>query len=188
MPHSRPRIAFQGERGAFSELAVRHWWNGSAEPLPCPTFEALVAAVVDGHADAGVLPVENRIVGEVTAARTALAAAGARLRIVSHVTVPVRMALMAHAGTTLAMVRAVRSHPVALAQCAAYLARLGAAPEEALDTAGAARELAESPAPHVAVLAPAPAADRYGLVVLADGVQDAPDNWTRFARIERVDG
>lgn len=186
MTHSRPRIAFQGERGAFSELAVRHWWNASADPLPCATFEALVQAVVDGSADAGVLPVENRIVGPVAPALDALAAAGPRLRIVAQVTVPVRIALLARPGTTLAMVRTVRSHPVALAQCAAYVASLGARAVPALDTAGAARELAESPTPDVAALAPAPAADRYGLLVLADDVQDAPDNWTRFARIERT--
>ena len=180
------RIAFQGEPGAFSELAVRHWADDATEPMPCPTFDALVQAVLDGAADAGALPVENRIVGPVTAALDALAAAGPRLRIVAHVDVPVRMALMAAPGTTLAMVRIVRSHPVALAQCALHLAGMGVRAVAAHDTAGAARQLAESPAADVAVLAPAPAAARYGLVVLADGVQDVADNWTRFARIERA--
>lgn len=179
------RVAFQGARGAFSELAVRHWWR-EAEPLPCTSFAAMLAAVADGLADAGVLPVANRIVGPVEPALAALAAVGATVRITGQVTIPVNHALMAGAGTTLADVRVVRSHPVALAQCTRLVARLGAEAQEAYDTAGAARELATHPDPRVAVIAPAGAAERYGLVLLAEAVQDDPDNWTRFARVERV--
>nr|MCU0627045.1 hypothetical protein [Gemmatimonadaceae bacterium] len=138
------RVAFQGDRGAFSELAVRHWWRGTGEPLPCPTFTSAIDAVVDGRADAAVIPVENRIVGDVHGALDALAAAGIAIRITSHVTVPVQHALLAHDGATLASVRVVRSHPVALAQCGAFLARHGYVTEEAWDTAGAARAVAES--------------------------------------------
>ena len=179
------RVAFQGARGAFIELAVRHWWR-DAEPLPCATFAAVLAAVADGLADAGVIPVANRIVGPVEAALAALAGAGATVRITGQVTIPVNHALMACEGTTLADVRIVRSHPVALAQCTRTIARLGAQGLEAYDTAGAARELAAHPTPGVAVIAPAGAAERYGLVLLAEAIQDDPDNWTRFARVERV--
>ncbi len=182
----RVRVAFQGERGAFGELAIRHWWPAVAEPVPCRDFGDVLDAVRTGGADAGVLPVENRIVGPVVRACEALAQAGHGVRCTAHVTIPVRHALLAVPGATLDGLRAVRSHPVALAQCTRVIAARGWASEPTHDTAGAAREVAERGAPTVAAIAPATAAERYGLIVLADVVQDVPDNWTRFARLERA--
>ena len=180
------RIAFHGERGAFSELAIRHWWTATAEPVPCRTFDDVFATLCRGAADAAVLPIENRIVGPVQAARDALARAGDAVRKTGEVTVPVRHALLAVPGATLAGLVAVRSHPVALAQCTRVTAAHGWRPDASYDTAGAAREVAAAGDPTVAAIAPATAAARYGLVVLADAIQDEPDNWTRFVRVERV--
>lgn len=183
---ARVRVAFQGERGAFSELAIRHWWPATAEPLPCRTFDDVLEALRTHAADAAVLPVENRIVGPVRPSRDALARAGAAVVATGDVVVPIRHALLAPAGATLEGLVVVRSHPVALAQCARFLEARGWRTDAAHDTAGAAREVAEARDPTVAAIAPASAAARYGLVVLADAIQDVPDNWTRFVRLERA--
>ena len=185
-----PRVAFQGERGAFGDEAARRW-RADAVPLPVPTFDAVPAHVVAGAADAGVLPVENRIAGPVAEARGALdaALAAGALAVVGEVRVPVALCLLALPGASPAGVRVVRSHPVALAQCGAFLrARPALVVEPWWDTAGAARDVAAGGDPAVGAIASALAAERWGLTVLARGVQDVADNWTRFVVVARSGG
>ena len=175
-----PRVAFQGAPGAFGEEAVRRW-HADADPLPCATFADVVDAVRTGAADRGVLPVENRIAGPVLAARAALEAHGDGLRLDGEVAVRVALCVLARPGTMLADLRVVRSHPVALAQCGAFLAAHPAITAEPWwDTAGAARDLAAAGGATVGALASRLAAERWGLQLLAADVQDAADNWTRF--------
>jgi prephenate dehydratase len=185
-PAPPPRVAFQGEPGAFSELAIAAAWPSGAVGAPCRTFDELAAAVLEGRADYGVVPVENAIAGPVPAARAALDAAGDRLRHHHDVRVPVHLCLMAPRGATLDGLRIVRSHPVALLQCRIFLARhpwFEARPHD--DTAGAAREVAEQGDPTVGAIAGAPAAARYGLDLLAERIEDVPHNWTRFLIVSR---
>ncbi len=174
-----PRVAYQGEPGAFSEEAVLALFGGRAEPVPRPSFEEVGRAVLEGYARYGLLPVENTAMGSIAAAYDVLVAG--ELRIVGEVARPVRHALVGLPGAVAANVRRVLSHPAALAQCTRFLA---ARPElEAVavhDTAGAARTVAESDDTTLAALASRAAAERYGLRVLADGVQDRTDNQTRF--------
>jgi prephenate dehydratase len=174
------RIAFQGAPGAFGDEAVRIW-RADAEPLPCATFADVLDAVRAGAATAGVLPVENRIAGPVHAARAALDAAGDAVRVVDAVTVRVALCVLGLPDAALATVRAVRSHPVALAQCGGFLAaHPGIAAEPWWDTAGAARDVAGAGDPAVGAVASRLAAERWGLTVLAADVQDVAENWTRF--------
>jgi prephenate dehydratase len=177
-------VAFQGELGAFSELAIAAMFNGAATPVPCREFTDVVRAVRSGAVDAGVLPLANSTIGPITAAQSALDAAGDAVAVTDDTRVPIRPQLLACDGTILGEVRTVSSHPAALAQCAQFLARH---PEwtivPAYDTAGAARDLAISRDPTHAVLASAAAASRYALTVLQTDVADRLDNATHFVTI-----
>jgi prephenate dehydratase len=201
-----PLVAYQGGPGAYGEAAVGRYWNGEADPVPVRSFPAVLAAVAAGDVDFGVVPVWNAVMGAVREACDAIAAAGDRVREVGEVTVPVRHALLALPGATLAGLRAVGSHGAALAQCRRFFAaHPHAAPVVAWDTAGAARELAALGAGRgpesvevaaeppwwaavpgagpetLAAIASAAVAARHGLAVLADDVGDDPHNATRFA-------
>lgn len=178
------RVAFQGELGAFSETAIRQLWPDAAEPAPRREFDDVIQAVLRGDVDAGVLPVENLIIGPIDASRTAIDAAGDALVVVDETVVKIFPLLLAVPGASLPDVRRVTSHPAALAQCTGYLA---AHPEwivePAYDTAGAARDLAARGDRSTSVIAGDAAAARYGLTVLAHGIADRADNATRFVVI-----
>lgn len=195
----RARVAYQGGPGAYGETAIALHFGDAAEPLPRRTFGALLAAVAVGEADFGVIPVWNSSIGPVSDACDALAAARDRVEWVDEVTVPVRHALLALPGATIASLRAVGSHPAALAQCTRFLAEHPhVVPVQAWDTAGAAAELADlalgirhepawfaslrDAAPSaLAVIAAPGVATAHGLVVLREAIQDDPANATRFA-------
>lgn len=173
-----PDVAYQGEPGAFSELAARVLFRDGITMLPRRRLRAVGDAVVRGAARFGVIPVENSTVGSVSGASEVLASGP--LKVVAEVVLPVRHALLAPEGATLDDVRGARSHPVALAQCRRFLGAHGLEPRPAHDTAGAAREVAEAGDTAVAAVAARGAARRYGLEVLADDIQDRRDNRTRF--------
>jgi prephenate dehydratase len=182
---ARPRVAFQGELGAFSERGVAQHWAGRAEPVPMREFDAVARAVDAGEVDFGLLPVENVIAGPVTASLAAIAA-WPSLGIVGETTVAIELCALALPGASLGTLRRVRSHPVALAQCGAFLRRhphLAAEPH--YDTAGAARDVAAAGDASVGAVASRSAAERYGLVVLAAGIGDRADNATRFVVLAR---
>ncbi len=180
-------VAFQGELGAFSEDAVRTWFGPEVEPLPCREFREVGEAVRSGRVSAGLLPVENTLAGSVQPAYDVLVEPG--ISVVGEVIRPIRHFLLGVPGAEIEDLQRVISHPVALAQCGDFLSRH---PEvEALavyDTAGAAREVAESGDRTMAAIAAQQAAERYGLQVLASDLQDRSDNQTRFLVIRREDG
>ncbi|MDX2277532.1 MAG: prephenate dehydratase domain-containing protein [Hyphomonadaceae bacterium] len=194
------RVAYQGETGAFGELTILHRWPNAAEPVPARTFEETLRHVAQNECDLAVLPIWNKTIGDIGEARAALAAQGDALEVIEETDTPVRHALMSVAGANLASIKWVGSHFAALGQCARYLQ---AHPQftalQAYDTAGAARELSAFAAhepgawfanlgakpEQLAAIASAHAAERHGLVVLEDGIQDDPQNVTRFAIIRR---
>lgn len=172
-------VAYQGEPGAFGEEAVRGWFGTDVTAVPLPTFSAVCAAVESGEADAGVLPLENSLAGTVGDALDALA--GGALRVVGEVLLPIRHQLLVVPGVALADVRRVSSHWQALAQCDQFLAGREWQIIPAADTAGAARELAAGGDRSSAAIASRAAAERYGLEVAAEDIQDSDHNMTRFA-------
>lgn len=181
------RVAFQGEHGAFSEEAARALLGASAVMVPRLDFAGVADAVRSGAVERGVLPIENSIHGSVTAAYDVLA--GGEFTVLARTVRPIRLCLAGRHGACLTDVRRVISHPVALAQCQRLLRELpsvDAVPTH--DTAGAAREVAWSGDPTLAAVASRSAAERYGLRVLLEDVQDRPDNQTRFLLIGRADG
>jgi monofunctional chorismate mutase len=177
------RVAFQGDRGAYGETAATQIWRHPVDLVPLPTFTAAVRAVEDGTADACVIPVENSIVGRVDAGWQALATSPG-LRQIGEAFVPVRHCLLAPRGATLQGLRSAASHPVALAQCSRFFEQHAwIKPSKSFDTAGAAREVAERGDLSQAAIASQAAAERYGLAVLEEGVQDMRDNHTRFVAV-----
>lgn len=173
-------VAYQGEAGAFGEEACHRFLPGRPT-LSCPSFAAVVDAVLGGEAELGMLPLENVCAGPVPGTADLIAASP--VRVVRHVELPVRMHLLAVPGTSLESIRIVASHPVALAQCSKALKELGIMTEGAANTASAAKSLAESGAADRAVLASERAAVAYGLAILRRNLEDRDDNRTIFAII-----
>ena len=180
-----PRVAFQGDHGAYSEEAVLVHWRGAAEPVPTRSFAAVAAAVQDGAVEHGLLAVENTVAGTVAEAYDAIAGAPGVV-VVGEVILPIHHCVLARPGATIEGLRTIESHPVALAQCGRFLARhpqLEA--RAAYDTAGAARDVAAGDDLRRGAIAGRGAARRFGLAVLAADVEDRPDNQTRFLAVAR---
>ena len=182
----RPIVAFQGETGAFSEAAAEQLVPGPLTLFPCATFDAAVRAVVNGHADYAVIPVMNLIAGPVHAAIDALAQF-ASLETVRELDLPIHLALLGLPGAVIENLREVLSHSIALQQCMRFLAdHPHIVAVEAHDTAGAARMVAIRREPTVAAIAAPWAAQHYGLAILAEGLEDRPDNATTFVLVRRA--
>ena len=170
-------IAYQGEPGANSHLAAQEV-HPELTPLPCPTFEDALAAVKSGAARCAMIPIENTLAGRVADVHHLLPKAG--LYITGEHFLPIRFQLMAPRGATLPAIRDVYSHVHALGQCRDIIRANGWTAHVAGDTAGAARQVAEWGEASRAALAPRLAASIYGLEILAENVEDHPDNTTRF--------
>ncbi len=175
-------IAYQGEPGANSHIACRQACPGHA-PLPCATFEEVMAAVEDKRANLAMIPVENTIAGRVGDIHHLLP--DTRLHIVGEHYLPIRFQLMALPGARLADITHARSHIMALGQCRNFLRTHAIAPVMAADTAGAARQVSERSDKTVCAIAPRLAAEVYGLDILAEDIEDAAHNTTRFVIMAR---
>jgi prephenate dehydratase len=171
------RIAFQGAPGANSDEACRTFFP-AYDPVACATFEEAFEAIRSGDCDLGMIPVENSIAGRVADVHHLLPSSG--LKIVGERFKPIRFQLMVNPGVRLEDVKTVSSMAIALAQCRKSLRKLGVAFEPTGDTAGAARALAQKPHPAPAAVAPALAAELYGLDILMRDIEDERHNTTRF--------
>jgi prephenate dehydratase len=174
------RAGYQGEPGAYSEEALLTLFP-DAEPVGHRTFTMTMDALASGQVDLDVIPVENTLGGIVQEANDLLWERRG-LRLIGEYAHPIRHCLLGSADGPIE--RAI-SHPQALAQTRRYLEARGIEPLPYHDTAGAARRIAERPEPGLAAIASAAAARRYGLRVLAEGVQDDDTNQTRFVVVER---
>lgn len=174
---SLPRIAFQGELGANSHEACRDHFPGY-EPRPHPTFEEAFEAIKSGDCELGMIPVENSIAGRVADVHHLLPSSG--LKIVGERFKPIHFQLMAGKGAKLEDIRTVSSMAFALYQCRKSLKRLNVAMEAVGDTAGAAKMVAQSGDLTRAAIAPALAAETYGLDILMRDLEDERHNTTRF--------
>ena len=178
-------VAIQGEQGAFSHKAALDFFGPDLQLLPQPTFDALFAAVTDGAADRAVVPIENSLAGSVHENYDRLWAS--TLHVVGEVQARIRLCLIGRPGASLNTVRRVASHAVALAQCRTFFSRH---PEmeavAAYDTAGSVMDLLRGDGPVTqAAIASRLAAELYGGKVLVDGIEDHPENYTRFLVLAR---
>ena len=175
------RIAYQGEPGAYSEIAALRAGGG---PMPCADFWAAFAALVQRACDAAVLPIENSLGGSLHENYDLLAREP--VRIVAETFVPIEHRLLGLPGASIAEARTVHSHPQALAQCGTFLRNHPhLKPVAAYDTAGAAREVAEARDPARLAVASRRAGERHGLEDLGAPVPAAEINVTRFLFLSR---
>jgi prephenate dehydratase len=175
----KARVAFQGEPGAFSEAAALQLLGAGISTVPRPTFDAAFRAITDGVADALLAPVENTLAGSVVRVFDLLLES--HLTMVSETILHIEHQLIGCPGATLADLRSVSSHPVALAQCERFFLadpKLKRVPAE--DTAGSVREVIARGDKSFAAIAGRRAAEIYGGAVLAENIHDNPANFTRF--------
>ncbi len=178
----KPKIAFQGEPGAYGHEACRKA-RPQMDALPCETFEEVIGAVREGRAELAMLPIENSTYGRVADIHRLLPESG--LHIHDEAFVRVRICLLGLPGARLEDITDVRAHLVLLPQSSQFLARHGIRGHAAADSAGAAAELAAGGPRHQGVLASALAAEIYGLDVLASDIEDHGHNTTRFVIMGR---
>ena len=176
------KIAFQGELGAYSHQACIET-RPALEPLPCRTFEDVIAAVQAGEADTAMLPVENTTYGRVADIHRLLPESG--LHIVDEAFVRVHINLLGVPGTAVSDVDEAFSHLVLLPQCGTFLRENNITGRVSPDNARAAREVAEAGDKTKAALASELAAEVYGLDVVARHIEDNDHNTTRFLVMER---
>jgi prephenate dehydratase len=171
------RIAFQGELGAFSHQACVEVFPDMT-PLPCPTFEEAIVAVKGGDAKLAMLPVENSTYGRVADIHHLLPESG--LYIIGEHFLPIHLQLLGLADAKLEDIREAQSHTVALGQCRRFLKDRAIRPVTGGDTAGSANLVTQKGDPHRAAIASRLAGEIYGLRVLAEDIEDASHNTTRF--------
>lgn len=176
------RIAFQGELGANSHIACLET-HPDLEPLACATFEDCFQAAASGEAKLAMIPVDNSIAGRVADIHHLLPTSP--LHIVAEHFMPIRFQLMAPRGAKLDGIKTAHSHIMALGQCRNFLRARGIRTVISADTAGAAREVKELGDLTQAAIAPRLAAEVYGLDILAENIEDAAHNTTRFVVMSR---
>ena len=178
------RIAFQGERGAFSEEAARKLIGSTLKVLPCPRFEDVFLALKQRRVDGAVVPIENTLAGSVHENYDHLQHYG--LPIVSETSVRIVHYLMAPPGESFSSIRRVYSHPVALNQCLKFFARNPRIERVPFyDTAGSAKMIMEQRPAGAAAIASAVAAETYGAHILRRSIEDDRQNFTRFFLLRR---
>jgi prephenate dehydratase len=178
-------VAIQGERGSNSHMAALEML-GDVEIVPCMLSAQVLDAVVSGAVDAAVLPIENSLHGSVAEHYDLLLEAPVRIDAESQMRI--RHNVIAAPGVTLADLKAILSHPVALSQCRRWLAaNAGLRATPFYDTAGSVKHLMQEGLRDVAAIAPALAAKEYGAQVLVESIEDHHENFTRFHLLRRDD-
>ncbi len=176
------KIAFQGEPGAYSEQAVFNYF-GDVETGPSESFDMVFDSVVSGECAYGLIPIENSLAGSIHQNYDLLLRHD--LHIVGEYLLRVQHCLIVLPGVKKEEIRKAISHPQALGQCAAYLRGLVIKPESVYDTAGSVKMLKESGAHDTAAIASRRAAEIYGMQILEEGIEDNPENYTRFLAIAK---
>ncbi|MFI5368588.1 MAG: 3-deoxy-7-phosphoheptulonate synthase [Spirochaetia bacterium] len=180
-------VAYQGERGAFGEHAIRHWFNGQVNAMPVPEFRSVFDAVLQGKARFGMVPMENSLTGSIHE-NYDLLLRYPDLHIVGEQKIRIVHNLIALPGAAIDDIHRVFSHPQGLAQCARFLdTHPGWERVAFYDTAGAVRHVAEKGAKENAAIASEDAALVYGLSVLKPAIEANVQNYTRFFVIARVE-
>lgn len=180
----KPIAAFQGELGAYSELAALEYFNREVTVLPMSTFAQVFDSVRSGEADNGVIPIENSLTGSIHDNYDLLLSHD--LIIIGEIKLRIVQNLLVVPGTRLEEVRKIYSHPQALSQCKDFLSRLTEVDLVSVyDTAGAARKIMETGRREEAAVASEQAALDYGLEILKAGIESNHKNYTRFLVLSR---
>ncbi|MEM4573249.1 MAG: prephenate dehydratase [Candidatus Caldarchaeum sp.] len=172
------KVAFQGEKGAYSEEAVFSYFGENTETVPCKTIREVFKNVEAKVVDHGVVPVENSIEGSVFETYDMFLSSS--VKTTGEIILRIKHCLIALPETSIDDIQIVYSHPQALAQCRGYLTSLGVAVDLTYDTAGSVKMIKEKGLKHAAAVASERAAAIYGMKVLAKGIEDYGHNYTRF--------
>ena len=175
-------IGFQGEHGAYSEVAARTY-NSELVYIPCPEFADVFESVGKGYLDLGIVPVENTLGGAITQVNELLI--NTELHLIGEIKIPIHHCLLALPGTDHREIRMAYSHPQGLTQCRDFLARNHLEPRPYYDTAGAAKMLSIERPKASAAIASALCADIYNLDIIKERIEDHEENKTRFLVISR---
>lgn len=176
-------VAFQGEHGAYSELASRKLVPQKAAYIPCSRFSEVFDGVENGGFDIGIVPVENSLEGAVTQVNNLLT--GTNLKVVGETVVSIDHCLLVRPGLDHREIKAVYSHPQALGQCSGFIERNGLEARPYYDTAGAAKMLIEEEV-NAAAIASSLCAEIYGLDILKKHIEDDASNQTRFLMLSKT--
>jgi chorismate mutase/prephenate dehydratase len=171
-------IAFQGERGAYSESAVFQFFGNDTQVKPCRDFKDVFDSVCTQETQFGVVPVENSLEGSVPQNYDLFLKYN--LKVCAEVIVKVEHCLIANPSATLADIKAIYSHPQALAQCRNFLEDFGRELIPTYDTAGSVKMIKDKGLHNAAAIASERAANIYNMHILAEDISDNPENYTRF--------
>jgi prephenate dehydratase len=182
---AKPRVAFQGERGAFSEEAALKLLGPEIELVPQKTFADLYQSLDNGLADYLLAPVENTIAGVVQPSVDLLNSGS--LNVLDQIQIKIEQHLIGCPGAAFDTIETVQSHPVALAQCSHFFEthpRLKSVVAD--DTAGSVAQVMRLGERQRAAIAGQRAADLYGGTIIRESIQDHPENYTRFVLLTRL--
>jgi 3-deoxy-7-phosphoheptulonate synthase len=182
-----PKVAIQGEEGSFSEEAGIKYWGKSVVFIPKQSSDEVVNAVEANEADYGLLPVENSLIGSISTTYDLLLESN--LPIIGEIITPISHYLLAIKKVPMTSIKKIYSHPVALSQCSSFLQGLNSC--EIIpnyDTAGSAIKISREKDPTTAAIASKHAAKIYNLEILAEKLEDYPNNQTRFIIIAKTLG
>jgi prephenate dehydratase len=179
----RQRAGFMGRVGSFSHKACRQYFGDAVEAVPLPTFRSIFEAIKAGQVDYGVIPLENSLSGSIHENYDLLREYD--LQLIGELQIRIMQNLLAKPGTELGAIRRVLSHPQGFEQCRRFLSQYNWEHVAVSDTAGAAERVSAGADPGDAAIANQTAAEHYGLVVVAQGIEDNPRNFTRFVVVSR---
>ncbi len=179
------KIAFQGELGAYSEMAVYDFFGQNVEVKPCKSFDEVFENVKAGTVDYGVVPIENSIEGSVN--RTYDLFLEYDLKVCGEIIIRISHCLIAHKGATIDQIETVYSHPQALAQCRKFLEQHKLQAISTFDTAGSVKMIKEKNMMNSAAIASERAAQIYDMSILAREIEDIKNNSTRFFVLDKKD-
>jgi prephenate dehydratase len=181
----KKRIAIQGIKGSNHHQVAREYFNDAIDLVECLSFHGLVDQLLEGKADKGVMAIENSIAGSIIP-NYALVYEN-NLHIIGEHYLNIHHNLMALKGQTLADIKEVRSHPMALLQCREYLkTQAHIKMVEDVDTAETAKRIQDQQLKGVAAIAPLVAADLYQLEIIAPEIQTIKNNATRFIIVKTI--
>ncbi len=178
------KVAFQGEPGSFSQHAANKIFGARIEPLFCLSFEDVFLSVARKRAECGVIPIENTLAGSIHQNFDLLAHHS--LEVVAETSLRVEHNLITHPGTGFRQIRQIYSHPAAMEQCKRLLRRLKKVERISFyDTAGSVKFIRDQGLRNAAAIASEDAAHIYGMSILRRGIEDDPENFTRFLALAR---
>jgi chorismate mutase/prephenate dehydratase len=178
-------VAFQGATGAYSEEAAFQFFGSSIQVRPFNDLDGVFKAVEQDETQYGIVPVENSLEGSITRTNDLLLTS--ELKICGEIKLRITHCLIASPQTRLDSIKKVYSHPQALGQCQAFLKQLNCETIPTYDTAGSVKMIKEKGLTDGAAIASARAAEIYGMQIMARGIEDNPDNFTRFLILAKQD-